>query len=566
MGLRLFDGYKPKDFGLDGWEEYRRHPVTDQEVQLEAIEYFITSKKRIVAACIPPGVGKSLIAMSVLKFLEERGVILTATNGLENQYMSDMEPYGLVNIRGKNKYDCYHEDRGIREYSCLTGPQAGCRLVGGGGCHYEIERDISREADSVVTNYDYWFNINIYGGIQRVREEDIEEKGPNPIQVLFCDEAHEADKKLSDFLSIRVYEKEVQHDVDTKTFGENVKEWRSLAVRRYAETKEELEGLDQELAHYQSIGKLESKHVKAYHEVKKLNAKFEKLSTIADDWVIEKRYGAEWGRSWAFDVKWPGRYHHYLFNSVPKIFMMSATLKPHHLRRLGVAKDDYEFREWERIFPRNRCPIYYLPARSDEGKDVRITQKSGNDALQAWVDHIDDMMESRIDRRIVLITTSYKYQKLFLERSRHRDHIIANNSDDPDTPTSTIAFNKFIESKPPTILCSPSFGTGWDFKYDRCEFLIISKVPLKPPPNTSKLAQARFDQDGEYFDQETMSDIEQIAGRPQRADDDRGEVVIADGTWAWWGHQNKHLGGKGFVDGVRKVAQLPKAPERLYKP
>ena len=141
--------------------------------------------------------------------------------------------------------------------------------------------------------------------------------------------------------------------------------------------------------------------------------------------------------------------------------------------------------------------------------------------------------------------------------------MIANRNDDPDAPDAMEAFEQFIKTPPPTILCSPSFGTGWDFKLDRCEFLLIPKVPLKPPPSTSKLAQARFDADNEYYDQETMSDMEQIRGRPWRSVEDRAEVVITDGTFGWWGYQNKHLASPGFIKQVRRISQLPKAPPRV---
>lgn len=242
---------------------------------------------------------------------------------------------------------------------------------------------------------------------------------------------------------------------------------------------------------------------------------------------------------------------------------MSATLRPHHMRRLGVSKDEYEFKEWEPIFPKQRCPVYYLPARSEDGKDIRVTNKSSQSALLEWVRHIDELIDQRKDRRCLVLTTSYKYQRHFLEHSRHASYMIANNSEDPDTPNAQIAFDKFIATEPPVVLCSPSFGTGWDFKGARCEFMVISKVPLKPPPSTSKLAAARYAQDEEYFDAETMSDIQQAVGRLQRSEEDRGEIVLSDGTWSWFGPVNKHLASSGFVDRVRRVVSLPPRPEKL---
>lgn len=557
--LRLLEGLEPKDLGLDRYKEYRVHPVSQRPVQLEVIEYFASSKARVVAACVPTGFGKSLIAMSLAKLKEKRTAIITATHGLEEQYMGDMSEYGLRNIRGKSNYTCGYKQAGAIQFDCKEGVTYGCRFVQGNGCTYEVARDRARRAQDVVSNYDYWMNINVMGGIELPPTHP---DAPNPIELLILDEAHEADKKLSNFLSVWVYEAELPNQ-DAKKLGEGVAEWQQVAKQRSAEIALELSALDEVM---EEEGR-KQKYVEEYHKLEKQKQKFERLETIDKDWVIEKRIGhARYGRTWNFDVKWPGRYsEQYLFCGVRKIVLMSATLKPHHLRRLGVAKADYEFREWEPVFPKQHCPVYYFPARTDEGKGVRITAKSSDAVLRQWVTHIDEILSQRLDRRALVLTTSYKYQKYFLEHSKHSRYMIANNSEDPDTPDAQTAFERFIKTAPPAILCSPSFGTGWDFKDDRCELLVISKVPLKPPPSTSKLAQARWEQDNSYFDAETMSDIEQAKGRLQRSSEDRGEVVIADGTWAWWGRANSYLAAQGFVDGVRQVYELPKAPERLYR-
>lgn len=567
MSLELLEGFTPADFGLDPSEypTFRRDPLSGKEVQLDAIEFAAYCDKWVAAGRIPTGIGKMLIAWCVRKLTGLRTCVLTGTKGLQDQYKDKLGRYGACDIRGKSNYTCAQ----FNNLNCRGGSSMGCRYTLGNGCTYERAKDDAKNEDFIVTNYTYWMTVNDKAnGLER-SGEDAEFNGPNPIELLILDEGHSAVDKLSDYLGFKLSEGDIKNYADPRTLGDNLKDWKQLAKDALEDLTAEIRTTGMELAH---LGQRATHgQVRVLHDLEERMQKFERIVSMGysrgDEWVLEAKIGTRWGRQWSFDVVWPGQYaSQYLFCGVPKVVVMSATLNKKDLGLLGLGQDKVEFREWRRIFPAQNCPVYYCPAvyRNDEGKDVgiRVVHKTPEDHKRAWVRHMDDMIESRLDRRIVMITSSYKYQEYIMEHSRFGRYMMGNKGDS-ESGSAMDNFERFIESDPPVILCSPSFGTGWDFSFDRCEFLILTKVPLRVPGGASKVMAARLARDAEYGDNETMRDVVQVAGRPQRDERDTAEVVIADASWAWFGFKNAHLAPTGFVKDIRKVNKLPAAPKSI---
>lgn len=556
--LEILEGYKPKDLGLDGYAEFRKDPQTGQEVQLEVIEFAAYCDKRFAAVSAPTGFGKQLIALSLMKLLGARSVALTGTKGLQDQYKRDGEQYGLCDVRGRGNYQCGD----FANLDCRGGVSVGCRYTNGRGCEYERVKQKARNAESVSANYAYWLAVNDKAtGLER-GEEEAALFGENPVELLILDEAHEAPQILSDYLACRVYEGELRKWIgdDVKRMSDDIQEWKTaLKNEQVVENlRAEIRTMGMELAH---LGKRATKeHVVELHKLEGTLQKAERISGMQDDWVCEKREGTRWGRQWNFDVIWPGRYaEQYLFCGVEKIVVMSATLRPKTMSLLGVGREDYEFREWQRIFPANRHPIYSIPARVD-GKDVRVDRRTTDQQLRAWVDHIDLIIDMRLDRKGIIQTVSYDRQKFFMEHSRHAG-IMMGNTQDPESDSAAEAAERFKKMPAPCLLVSPSFNTGWDFPGDSCEFIVICKVPFKP--NRGKVQKAREERDKQYGAYQAMIELVQGAGRGMRSAEDRCEVFLCDGHVSWFLNQNKALAPDWFVKGVRRVMEVPKAPEKL---
>jgi Rad3-related DNA helicase len=551
----LYEGIQPSDLGFgEEFPEYRQDPRNNRPVQVEAIEFVSDCTKRVAAAAVPTGVGKSLIAVSAAKLTGLRTVILTATKGLESQYANTFGKYGLVDIRGRSNYQCGE----YGNLDCRGGSSMGCRYCNGNGCEYERARDEAREAQMVVANYAYWLNVNDHaGGIERqgqTREID----GKNPVEMLILDEASVADQWLADYLAVRMYEGEVKHWVDPKEMGDNLDMWKALAEMATEQLKPELVEMSKKLR--EAGRKVKREEVERLHTAERLLQKFERIAGIKDDWVLELREGTRWGRMWAFDVIWPGRYaEQYLFCGVPKIVMMSATLRPKTVSLLGVKSSDCTFKEWARVFPSNRHPIYSVPAMRN-GKEVRVDRRTSDQDMQAWVERIDEIIDGRLDRKGIIQTISYDRQQYLMNNSRHSG-IMMGNTNDPESETAAEVAELFRKSPPPQILVSPSFAMGWDFPGSECEYIIICKVPFKP--GYSKVMKAREERDSSYGAYLAMQEMVQSAGRGMRSDVDRCEVMVVDGHLTWFLYQNKRLAPSWFVEAVRRVNKVPVAPERL---
>lgn len=558
--LEYLAGYTPADFGFgDEFPEFRKDPRNGREVQLEAIEFAAYSDKRFVGMSVPTGVGKSLIAVTVQKLSGLRTVVLTGTKGLQSQYQNSFSKYGLVTIMGRSNYRCGdHQDQ-----TCLGGSTAGCRYVGGKGCEYEVQKAKACNADLVSSNYAYWINVNDRAnGLQR-NQQDSEFYGENPVELLILDEGDSAREWLEQYLSVRVYESEIKRWVDPKEVHDEPEVWKGLAEVAAGEVKEELEA--KRLV-------LKSKSRQAKHEeieevlkLERLLQKFERIKDIEEnEWVIERRDGTRWGRMWAFDVIWPGRYaEKYLFCGVPKVVVMSATLRPKEMRLLGVGKEKFEFKEWDRIFPANRHQIYLCPPTKQAGGktvEIRIDRRTSQEDLELWVEWMDKFIDQVQDRKGLMVTTSYDYQRFILNNSRHSS-IMMGNTAEPESDSAAEVAELFKKSRPPQILVSPSFGRGYNFPMDECEYILIPKLPLKP--NHGKLAKARDDRDPQYSFHLTMRDIEQISGRGMRDFIDRCQVVLMDGHAGWFLYRNKNLASQWFVSAVRRVSEIPKAAEKL---
>lgn len=550
MSLNLLEGYSPSDLGLDGFKEYRRDPISGREVQLEAIEFAAYAEKRFSVISVPTGIGKSIIAMSLAKLSGLRTVILTATKGLQDQYALQLGDYGLVDIRGRANYDCQERT----DLDCRAGASANCPLVGR-GCNYDLQKERAKEAGIVITNYDYWMTVR--GQIERTGQE-AKKYGENPVELLILDECHSSPDKLSDYLSFSVIEKEISKYTDPRDLDDSISTWKKFVKDYGNELTAEIRTTRMEVDH---LGKRVTKNlIDTLHHMEKLAEKFERVREVSDDTVLEKKEGTRVGRVWNFDIIWPGRYaEQYLFCRVPKVVLMSATVRPKTMGLLGVESSQFEFREWPRIFPANRHPIYNIPAKLN-GKEVRVDRRTTDEAMEAWVEHIDKIIDGRLDRKGLIQTVSYDRQKYLMNNSRHSNLMLGNTSD-PDSATASEIAEEFRNSRAPCILVSPSFATGWDFEGPSCEYIIICKVPFKP--NVSKVAKEREKRDDKYSSYMAMLEMVQSAGRGMRSAEDRCEVFVTDGNLGWFMAHNKILAPQWFSDGLRKVLDLPRVAEKL---
>jgi ATP-dependent DNA helicase DinG len=483
-----------------------------RSTQEEFIATAVDSGERVVGGCLPTGSGKSAIAPAIAIMSGVPTCIVTSSRALQTQYMSDFGSMGLVDIRGRNNYTC-HMKAG---YTCEDGYTAGCPYKGTVGCGCSAAEMRAATSNLVITNYDKWTSAKLYG------------TGMNHFQQVIFDEAHNCPSAVARAMQVELHHKEIEEGLKVPFLdggdAEDMACWKIWAsgCKQVAEA-----AMTAALARITGVADVKQAWVRHYNHMKNLVRRLSILATCrASEWVVDQ---AEDG--YQFDPVRPGRYAEAtLLLRVPKIIMMSATLRPKTLYMCGIPTKDFVFKEYASEFDPARNPIYYIPT-------MRVDRRAPDLGL-LWAKH-DQIAAKRRDRKGIVHTVSYARQEEIAQRSRFFSSMIVNPRGEPATETIEL----FKNAGPGTILVSPSVGEGQDFPDDQCRWQLVCKIPFEPP---SKIVKAREADDKEYRSYEAMQKLVQMFGRGMRHHGDWCESVICDSNLDWFMPKNAHLAPRWF--------------------
>ncbi len=445
------------------------------------------------------------------------------------QYMDDFQDIGMVDIRGKSNYPC-----DLREdYSCEEGKLARCPYWGSVACPYSQAELRVRSSRLVVTNYAKWFNTSKWCGPFEGFEQ------------LILDEAHSSVEELAGAMEITLHHKEIEETLG-KAFliGQEANEfanWKTWAREAQVLCNGEIEKVK---------GRISSKDPKAawlrhYSHMTNLQ---QNLATIeaarSKDWIVE-----ETQEGFQFDPIIPARYAELkLFCKIPRVVLTSATIRPKTLHMLGVSSDRFDFLEFPSDFDPARCPVYHIPT-------MRNDHRQGDFSLLYL--KADQIMARRGDRKGIIHTISWIRRDEVLDCTRYSERMLSNIKGEPASGT----LEEFRESPLGTVLVSPSFGTGYDFAGDTCEYQIILKIPFQD--GRSKIVKARQEADKDYGAYQAMQDLVQMVGRPMRSKDDRAETFILDDHIEWFLPKYGHFAPRSFHQFFKTTNVIPVPPPKL---
>jgi Rad3-related DNA helicase len=472
---------QPSDLGLTGKFS------TWRPLQGEAFERLVASQARFPVANLPTGVGKTLVGFCYHKLLGARTVVLTSTKGLMRQYMEDLERFGLYELRGMGNYPCRALNPPLKcdIGPCLDGKECMWRHS---GCTYFDREKRAAEEGIVITNYDKWLsspNPDIWG------DRDL----------LICDEGHDVAAKICATAGAEFTWKEVQAQ-------EGMDGWDLATWKVWAEEKEEEATL---LLEADRIDPNQRK------EVRSLLNRFERLSRAREDWAFEvSEKGAR------FEPVNAARYaESHLFRGIPRVLIMSASIKPGDIHELGVKRVNMDFMESKSPFEPSSRPIIRVRM------GFRMNSKTSYVNQCEQVRLMDIYMERRLDTgRGLIHAVSYPRAKFFKEKSRFGKYIIIH-----DSQALGKTVDQFLKSSGKSVLCSPSIHTGYDFADDAARWQIIPKVPF--PDCRKGIAAARQEKDKHWDKKQAVKVITQMSGRLVRNMNDHGETVIMDDTIDW---------------------------------
>lgn len=499
--------------------------------QFEAIHNSLVSPKRVSVQNAPTGVGKSLITMGEAVLSGKRSLVLTSTKPLQDLY-GDYFGSILLDIRGQSNYPCIALQPGGEHYAPYI--PAGARVDVGpchfgescslllGGCTYYDKVRYAKQEKIVLTNYDLHLSMTRYT------------EGLGQFDFLACDEAHEVPEKLSSAMSAEVTEWEAKNLLKTSLHtSEDPLYWASWASSQRQKIIRTIES-------YKSAGPEFHTKLKTLTNMKRT---LDQMTCADGTWI------AEVGKDRVkVEPTWPKQFvEPYLFNGAGKVVFSSATIRPKTLGLLGI--EDFDFFEYPSPFPIASRPVWYVP---------KVAMKYGMsyDDERKWVMAVDQIIAQRLDRKIVVHTVSYARQKFLLAHSRFAERMLANSKED-----TAKVIQSFKDSGQPCILVSPSADTGVDFPGTECETIIIIKVPF--PDTSSKIYQARANEDAEYGPYVAAQKLIQMAGRGMRSESDRCETIILDSVFGRLKRDHSHLFPNWFLTAVKKNDTLPTPLQKL---
>jgi len=513
----------PRECGLsDKFSKWRPN-------QEQAIDVMITSPKRLVALSAPTGFGKSPAYVAYALLSGKATCVVTNSKGLQSQLMADYASSGMVDIRGRTNYPC-----ALREdYTCEEGHAASCPYVGSIQCPYSQAEMRASASKLVVTNYEKWISSRLSTNSWIAHFE----------QVVF-DEGHDAPEALAKAVQFTLTENDIEkvlqlnYPINTDSYPC----WKVWAAR--AEKVAEERMLDWQLKLSEELSPRPS-WIKQYLHLKNLARRLGILASGHDrNWVVE-----ETEDGFQFDPIRPGRYaENILLLRVPRIIIVSATLRPKTMYMLGLRPEYFDFQEFDSDFDKRRCPVYWIPT-------MRVDAKA-KDLSPLWT-RLDQIMSRRRDRKGIIHTVSYDRRDIILNHSRYASSMMTNQRGEPIDGV----IGRFKDSDPGTVLVSPSVSTGYDFPLRDCEWQFLCKIPF--PDGRSKIIKARQEDDKEYGPYMAMQAMVQAFGRSMRMKEDQSEGFIADDHLAWFLPRYAHLAPKSFHNHFRRTEILPQPPPAL---
>lgn len=497
--------------------------------QEDAVDHILTCDRRFPVLCAPTGFGKSVCLVAAAVQSKKRTCILTTSKGLQTQLLRDFTSCGIVDIRGRANYRCAMRPG----YTCLDGGQAGCPYRESQVCPYRRAQATASSAWIVVSNYAAW------------QAAYATNQGWGQFDLLICDEAADLFEHISGSLRIEVGDEEsgaLGPPTPRGRRAESLAAWAEWATAALPEARAQLKDLARRIE--EPNPKLS--WIREHHHLQNLVARLQRLRAARpQDWIVdESRDG------YVFDPLRPAAYaEDWIFMGVPKVVLVSATIREKTMGLLGIPRSSYSFREYPSSFDPSRCPIYHIPT-------MRMNRDTEAEGIGEWLTRADQIIGRRRDRNGIFHTVSFRRAQAFLESTAYRNILYWNERGELTAPV----IEAYLAAAPPAVLVSPSVHTGYDFPGVAAEYQIIGKIPFPVP---TKIQKARESLDPEIGAYQAMQAFVQTCGRPMRSEEDRAENFVIDDSVLWFRKRYRHLAPKWFDARFRQVEVIPATPPKL---
>ena len=457
--------------------------------------------------------------------------VITNSKILQDQYSGTYD--SICDLKGKENYEC-------EQYacSCASGSEFNrLNKTSCESCPYANARESYISGGVSLTNFYLYILYAIYN--QKIMES-------RDARVLIVDESHEFDDVMSDFVSIKITETIVkkfkfanEYDIIKKLKAvstissyveflrylngeiletcEQMEKGMGTAQRNVKEDKRDLK-----ISKVLNVKNGDVKLMNLISDLKQYQLKIEvflkEYKENPDNWVLESNYNEKLRQKelslepiWAFDYL-----DKYVFSHYDMVFLMSGTILDKNLfcTLNGVDASKAAYYSIGSPFPLINRPIYYMPL----GK---MSYKSKEETFQRYIPYIQKLLDKYKNKKGIIHTNSFELSN-WIQKSIKDKRLIFHDSSNKDE-----MLKLHFESEEPTVIVSPSMGTGVSFDNDRARFQIIAKIPY--PSLGSQKNKMRQSNNPEWYSWKTVCGIVQMTGRSVRSNTDYADTIIIDG-------------------------------------
>ncbi len=511
---------------------------------------------------MPPGIGKSGVAMSVALSMNEHGstsYINTSSKLLQDQYLNDFK--FTRTIKGRANFDCTDPDTDERiRQKCDTGR---CVLQAGYPCTVKpkkddfiaIDRGLKKErleyngsiaedkmcpyfkqkfqglkAGHVVSNYSYFFSLYYYTGELAKRN------------LLVFDEAHNLEDEIFKFVSLVIVPEyynrfakilmteflsskgvtvpDVPLDTDMVIVWSEYLRLTILwmeAVWKFYDGDEKV-GIGDGTPDYEQGG-ISNTLIKFGEALKKAKYIHSLISKNYNNWIVDFNYNGKMLLSIKLSPIETGQYVRELFSLADKTLFVSATLldKSVYADMIGIPEDKIAFiQELHSPFP-----VHNRYIRLENIGDLNY--RNMDRMLPKIVTEIDKILDDHFTDKGIIHCTNYK------QVSYIRDNISRRNKERltlTKSGTQQADVMKVHNNKENSVLLSPSMDEGVDLVDSLSRFQIIVKIPYLPL--NDRRIKKKMNKNPTWYDWHACLKLMQMYGRSIRNENDYAVTYILD--------------------------------------
>lgn len=531
------------------WSLTGHHPRNTQIKLINKINVAIGEGYKNIILEAGTGIGKSAIATTLANMYED-SYILTMTKQLQEQYLNDFGEM-LVEIKGKGNYLCNYTG------TCDFCVKAEYNLARCSDCDYQIAFKKAKQAENVITNYDFLYRVGV------------DNQMLDPRQLLILDEAHNLERKM-----LMLSSHELNREYVSTKFGIDIFEALMNGEKSYAHIKNNPEywiGICEKLMGVcsEQIKKIEGTGKDVQVTLDEFENNPSKYSNV--DYVEKKILENDLQ---SFNSIKLGLSSRDLIIDLPKYNLIkenkmdiSADFKPYSVSDAtqnllsfgetrifltGTLGDMKKFCQWNNINPDN---TYYIYEKSPFDVSNRPIYRDFVGNMSGSRRNIPNWKNKRAILKIKQLIDKYSNQKGVIHTSSNEqafwimDNLKEYNLLFVGGKSRNEVLKEFNESKDNAILIGASIKDGVDLKGDLCRFQIVFKVPY---PQLNEQVKYRKSLDPSWYYYQAVMAIMQAYGRGIRDKDDYCDMYIIDSNFKKLFDFNYNFFNEYFIEALKK--------------